>query len=152
MKNKSMRRMRKNKSRKNMKGGLFGFFENKEEPAPVQGAIPDEPDNRTPEQIKNDYNLECTDGRGTNPALIYVPGKSPSCDTLKAKMDKNAVANWPKPQTLTGDVGGVFNKPSPTANLEQAAKPWYKIWGGRSRRRNRRNRSRRNRKSRRSRK
>jgi hypothetical protein len=151
MKSKSMRNMRKNKSRKNksrknMRGGFFGFFEKKEEPAPVQGAIPDEPDNRTPEQIKNDYNADCTDGRGTNPALLYVPGKSPSCDTLKAKMDKNTVADWPKPQTLTGDVGGVFNKPQPSANLEAAPKPWYKIWGGRRSRRNRRNR--RNRRSR----
>ena len=152
-----MRRMRKNKSRKNksrknMKGGLFGFFEKKEEPATVPATVPAEPaepDNRTPQEIKEQYERDCTErDPDGNIIELEAAANSSTCKTLKATYTIAAKKENAIYKPLTGDLGGEFIKNKPTADLEPAPKPWYKIWGGRRSRRSRKSRKSRRRKSR----
>ena len=129
--------MRKNKSRKNMKGGLFGFFENKYEA-----------DNRPSKDILNDFKQNCT----TDPAQMQADlNKSPQCPALKANYSIAANKENAMSKSVAGENSTVVMNPQAVARTNEAAKPWYKIWGGRSRR-NRSRKSRRNRKSRKSRK
>ena len=128
--------MRKNKSRKNMRGGFFGFFEKKEEP-----------DNRPPEEILSDFKGKCIDDDIRNGTPQINLNKSPECPKLSANYTIAATKrNATRDKSVAGE-GNVVLYDKSSENLEAAPKPWY-IWGGRRSRRRKSRRNRRNRKSR----
>lgn len=147
MKSKRYNKMRKNKSRKNKKGGFLNFFSSN------KSVVPSECDPNQLSMIKDKYEMQTQYQKCCPKGTFGSKNSSPYCKQLDLNMSAQT--------QLHRDTAGYYGDES-EINIDEIKsmsnapllgdmpkKPWYKFWGGKKSRRTRNNKhnySRKNRK------